>query len=33
VVFTPIFYVVCRWIAQKAARRPHRMEAPTAPAE
>jgi hydrophobe/amphiphile efflux-1 (HAE1) family protein len=33
VVFTPIFYVVCRWIAQKAARRRHRMEAPTAPAE
>jgi multidrug efflux pump len=34
-VFTPIFYVVCRWIAQKAARRRHTMEAeaPTAPAE
>jgi hydrophobe/amphiphile efflux-1 (HAE1) family protein len=32
-VFTPIFYVVCRWIAQKTARRPHTMEAPTAPAE
>jgi multidrug efflux pump subunit AcrB len=33
VVFTPIFYVVCRWIAQKAARRRHAIEAPTAPAE
>jgi multidrug efflux pump len=33
VVFTPIFYVVCRWIAQKAARRRHTMEAPTAPAK
>jgi len=32
-VFTPIFYVVCRWIAQKTARRRHTMEAPTAPAE
>jgi len=32
VVFTPIFYVVCRWIAQ-AARRRHTMEAPTAPAK
>ena len=32
-VFTPIFYVVCRWIAQKTARRPHTMEAPAAPAE
>jgi hydrophobe/amphiphile efflux-1 (HAE1) family protein len=33
VVFTPIFYVVCRWIAQKAARRRHTMKAPTAPAK
>jgi hydrophobe/amphiphile efflux-1 (HAE1) family protein len=32
-VFTPIFYVVCRWIAQKTSRRQHTMEAPTAPAE
>ena len=32
-VFTPIFYVVCRWIAQKTARHRHTMEAPTAPAE
>ena len=32
-VFTPIFYVVCRWIAQKTSRRRHTMEAPTAPAE
>ncbi|MEA2923967.1 MAG: hypothetical protein QOD25_1089 [Alphaproteobacteria bacterium] len=32
-VFTPIFYVVCRWIVQKTARRRHTMEAPTAPAE
>jgi hydrophobe/amphiphile efflux-1 (HAE1) family protein len=32
-VFTPIFYVVCRWIAQKTARRRHTMETPTAPAE
>ena len=32
-VFTPIFYVVCRWIAEKTARRRHTMEAPTAPAE
>jgi hydrophobe/amphiphile efflux-1 (HAE1) family protein len=32
-VFTPIFYVVCRWIAQKTARHRLTMEAPTAPAE
>jgi hydrophobe/amphiphile efflux-1 (HAE1) family protein len=32
-VFTPIFYVVCRWIAQMTARRRHTIEAPTAPAE
>jgi hydrophobe/amphiphile efflux-1 (HAE1) family protein len=32
-VFTPIFYVVCRWIAQKTTQRQHAAEAPTAPAE
>jgi hydrophobe/amphiphile efflux-1 (HAE1) family protein len=32
-VFTPIFYVVCRWIAEKTTRRQHAAEAPTAPAE
>jgi multidrug efflux pump subunit AcrB len=32
-IFTPIFYVVCRWIAQKTGRRRHTMERPTAPAE
>jgi len=32
-VFTPIFYVVCRWIAEKARRRRRAPEAPPAPAE
>src|SRR5262245_4495784 len=33
-IFTPIFYVVCRWIAEKASRRrPAPREAPPAPAE
>ena len=32
-VFTPIFYVVCRWIAEKTSRRHPAAEAPTAPAE
>ena len=32
-VFTPIFYVVCCWIAEKTTRRQHAAEAPTAPAE
>jgi hypothetical protein len=31
-IFTPIFYVVCRWIAEKTRRR-HATEAPPAPAE
>ena len=33
VIFTPIFYVVCRWIAEKVRRRRPAPEAPTAPAE
>ncbi len=33
VIFTPIFYVVCRWIAEKTRRRRPAPEAPTAPAE
>ena len=32
-VFTPIFYVVCRWIAEKTSRRQHAAQVPTAPAE
>ena len=32
-VFTPIFYVVCRWIAEKARRRRRAPQAPPAPAE
>jgi multidrug efflux pump subunit AcrB len=32
-IFTPIFYVVCRWIAQKASRRRPLPQAPGAPAE
>ena len=32
-VFTPIFYVVCRWIAEKTSRRQHAAQLPTAPAE
>jgi len=32
-VFTPIFYVVCRWLAEKTSRRHPVAEAPTAPAE
>ena len=32
-VFTPIFYVVCRWLAEKTSRRHRVAEAPTAPAE
>ncbi len=32
-VFTPIFYVVCRWIAEKTTRRRPVPEAPPAPAE
>jgi len=32
-IFTPIFYVVCRWIAEKTRRRRHATEAPPAPAE
>jgi multidrug efflux pump subunit AcrB len=32
-VFTPIFYVVCRWIAEKTTRRQHAAQVPTAPAE
>jgi hydrophobe/amphiphile efflux-1 (HAE1) family protein len=32
-VFTPIFYVVCRWIAEKTRRRRRAPEAPPAPAE
>ena len=32
-VFTPIFYVVCRWIAEKTSRRLHAAQVPTAPAE
>jgi uncharacterized protein (DUF2062 family) len=30
-IFTPIFYVVCRWIAQKAKRRRRATVAPPAP--
>jgi hydrophobe/amphiphile efflux-1 (HAE1) family protein len=32
-VFTPIFYVVCRWIAEKTTRRQHAAQVPTASAE
>jgi hypothetical protein len=32
-IFTPIFYVVCRWIAEKASRRRPLPHAPGAPAE
>ena len=32
-VFTPIFYVVCRWIAEKTTRHQHAAQVPTAPAE
>jgi uncharacterized protein (DUF2062 family) len=32
-IFTPIFYVVCRWIAEKSRRRRRAPEAPPAPAE
>jgi multidrug efflux pump len=32
-IFTPIFYVVCRWIALKASRRRPLPQAPGAPAE
>src|SRR4249920_576584 len=32
-IFTPIFYVVCRWIAEKARRRRRAAQVPTAPAE
>jgi hydrophobe/amphiphile efflux-1 (HAE1) family protein len=32
-VFTPIFYVVCRWIAEKTSRRRHAAQLPPAPAE
>jgi hydrophobe/amphiphile efflux-1 (HAE1) family protein len=32
-IFTPIFYVVCRWIAEKTRRRRHAPEPPPAPAE
>jgi hydrophobe/amphiphile efflux-1 (HAE1) family protein len=32
-VFTPIFYVVCRWVAEKTTRRQHAAQVPTAPAE
>ena len=32
-LFTPIFYVVCRWIAEKTSRRRPAPEAPPAPAE
>jgi len=32
-VFTPIFYVVCRWIAEKTTRHQHAAPVPTAPAE
>src|SRR5262244_1629790 len=32
-VFTPIFYVVCRWIAEKTRRRRRAPDAPPAPAE
>jgi multidrug efflux pump len=32
-LFTPIFYVVCRWIAEKTRRRRPAPEAPPAPAE
>jgi uncharacterized protein (DUF2062 family) len=32
-LFTPIFYVVCRWIAEKTRRRRPATQAPPAPAE
>jgi len=32
-IFTPIFYVVCRWIVEKTRRRRHAPEAPPVPAE
>jgi hydrophobe/amphiphile efflux-1 (HAE1) family protein len=32
-IFTPIFYVVCRWIAEKAGRRRSAPAAPPAPAQ
>jgi multidrug efflux pump subunit AcrB len=32
-IFTPIFYVVCRWIAEKTSRRRRAPAAPPAPAE
>jgi multidrug efflux pump subunit AcrB len=32
-IFTPIFYVVCMWIAERAARRPAAAAPPPAPAE
>jgi multidrug efflux pump subunit AcrB len=32
-IFTPIFYVVCSWMAEKMRRRRHVPEAPPAPAE
>jgi multidrug efflux pump subunit AcrB len=32
-LFTPIFYVVCRWIAEKTGRRRPAPQAPPAPAE
>jgi multidrug efflux pump subunit AcrB len=31
-LFTPIFYVVCRWIAEKTTRRRPAPQAPPAPA-
>jgi hypothetical protein len=33
VIFTPIFYVVCRWIAEKTSRRRTAPATPPAPAE
>ncbi len=32
-IFTPIFYVVCSWMAEKMRRRRQVPEAPPAPAE
>jgi hydrophobe/amphiphile efflux-1 (HAE1) family protein len=32
-IFTPIFYVVCRWLAEKTSRRRPAPQAPPAPAE
>jgi len=32
-IFTPIFYVVCRWIVEKTRRRRGSPQAPPAPAE